>query len=335
MAAQELKPAYLVTGNDRPKIERTLERLRGRFDPGAIERLVAGREGVSGADVVAACNSGTLLAGDRLVLVTEIDGRRGEYDRLAGGWKAADLEAVIDYLRAPAPGTVLCLVGEEVRKDSPLAKACAKTGDVLAWEVSKRDVVGWVVKSFEARGVRTGADACRALIDIVGEDKLVLAREVDKLATWAAGEPLGVEEVRRLAAPSAEGHPWDLTDAWGSRDVATALTVLEATYARSPRARAGEAAALAARLGAHLTKLTRMKMLLEDGLRPADAAAKLGMKDFPGKKLAGQAERFSVEELRDATIRLARLDHGLKGGSRLAPDLELQLAVADVVREPR
>ena len=59
------------------------------------------------------------------------------------------------------------------------------------------------------------------------------------------------------------------------------------------------------------------------------------MKDFPGKKLAGQAERFSVEELRDATIRLARLDHGLKGGSRLAPDLELQLAVADVVREPR
>ena len=69
MAAQELKPAYLVTGNDRPKVERTLERLRGRFDPGSIERLIAGKDGVSGADVVAACNSGTLLAGDRLVLV--------------------------------------------------------------------------------------------------------------------------------------------------------------------------------------------------------------------------------------------------------------------------
>jgi DNA polymerase III delta subunit len=335
MAAQELKPAYLVTGNDRPKVERTLERLRARFDSGSIERLVGGRDGVSGADAVAACNAGTLLAGDRLVLVTEVDGRRGEFDRLSGGWKAADVEAVVEYLRAPAPGTVLCLVGEEVRKDSPLAKACGKVGEVLAWEIPKRDVVGWVGRSFAARGVKAGGDACKSLIDIVGEDKLVLAREIDKLATWAAGEPLGVEEVQRLAAPSAEGHPWDLTDAWGRRDVAAALAVLEATYARSPRARTGEAAALAARLGAHLAKLTRMKTLLEEGLRPADAAAKLGMKDFPGRKLAGQAERFSLEELGDAAIRLARLDLGLKGGSRLAPDLELQLAVADVVREPR
>ena len=196
MAAQDLKPAYLVTGNDRPKVERTLERLRARFDSGSVDRLVAGKDGVSGADVVAACNAGTLLAGDRLVLVTEVDGRRGDFDRLSGGWKAADVEAVLEYLRAPAPGTVLCLVGEEVRKDSPLAKACGKVGEVLAWEVPKRDVVGWVGKSFAARGVKAGGDACRALIDIVGEDKLVLAREIDKLATWAAGEPLGVDEVQ-------------------------------------------------------------------------------------------------------------------------------------------
>ncbi len=78
-----------------------------------------------------------------------------------------------------------------------------------------------------------------------------------------------------------------------------------------------------------------MKALLEEGVRPKDAGAKLGMKPYPAEKLARQAEQFSVEELRDATVRLARLDHALKGGSRLAPDLELQLAVADVAREPR
>ncbi|HEX2304124.1 MAG TPA: DNA polymerase III subunit delta [Gaiella sp.] len=335
MAIQELKPAYLVTGNDRPKVERTLGRLRGRFDPGSIERLVAGKDGASGADVVAACNAGTLLAGARLVLVTEIDGRRGEFDRLSGGWKAADIEAVVDYLRTPAPGTVLCLVGEEVKKDSPLAKACAKVGDVLAWEVAKKEVVAWVANSFRDRGVKAGADACKTLIEIVGDDKLVLAREIDKLATWAGGEPLGSEEVQRLATPFAEGHAWDLTDAWGRRDVAAALAVVESTYARSPRPRAGEAAAFAARLGAHLTKLTRMKTLLEAGVRPRDAAAKLGMKPYPGEKLARQAEALSVEELQDATDRLARLDHAVKGGSKLAPDLELQLAVVDVARERR
>jgi DNA polymerase-3 subunit delta len=335
MSAAELKPVYLVTGNDRPKVEVALGRLRARFDAGSIERFVAGKDGVSGADVVAACNAGTLLAGERLVLVSGVDGRRGDFDRLAGGWKAADVEAVVDYLQAPAPGTVLCLVGEEVKKDSPLAKACAKVGDVLVWEVAKKEVVGWVARGFDDRGVKVGGDACKALVEIVGEDKLALALEIDKLATWADGEPLGVEEIERLATPLAEDPPWKLTDAWGSHDVAAALDYVESTLDRSHRPRASEAAALGARLGAHLTRLSRMKALLEEGVRPKDAGAKLGMKPYPAEKLARQAEQFSVEELRDATVRLARLDHALKGGSKLAPDLELQLAVADVAREPR
>lgn len=335
MSAAELKPVYLVTGNDRPKVELAIGRLRARFDAGSIERLVAGKDGVSGADVVAACNAGTLLVGERLVLVSGVDGRRGDFDRLTGGWKAADVEAVVDYLQAPAPGTVLCLVGEEVKKDSPLAKACAKVGDVLAWDVGKKEVVGWVAKGFNDRGVKVGADGCKALVEIVGEDKLALALEIDKLATWADGEPLGVEEIERLATPLAEDPPWKLTDAWGSHDVAAALDYVESTLDRSHRPRASEAAALGARLGAHLTKLTRMKALLEAGVRPRDAGAKLGMKPYPAEKLARQAEQFTGEELRDATVRLARLDHALKGGSRLAPDLELQLAVADVAREAR
>ncbi len=78
-----------------------------------------------------------------------------------------------------------------------------------------------------------------------------------------------------------------------------------------------------------------MKRLLEAGVQPRDAAAKLGMKPFPAQKLAKQADGFSVDELRDAFVRLARLDHALKGGSRLSPELELQLAITDLAREAR
>jgi DNA polymerase III delta subunit len=336
MATAELKPVYLITGNDRPKVEVALARLRARFDAGSIERLVAaGKEGASGDDAVAACNAGTLLLGERLVLVTEVDGRRDDRGRLSGGWKAADVEAVADYLRAPAPGTVLCLVGEEIKKDSVLAKACAKAGDVLAWDVDKRGLAAWVAERFKERDVKIERDACAALIDTVGEDKLALALEIDKLASWADGEPLGVDEVQRLATPFADEPPWALTDAWGKRDTATVLAVVETMLDRSPRQRRDEAAALGARLGAHLSKLTRMKMLLDGGMTAKEATAKLGMKDFPGQKLARQTEAFTVEELRDATVRLARLDYALKGGSKLAPDLELQLAAADVSRPPR
>src|SRR3712207_8632055 len=47
------------------------------------------------------------------------------------------------------------------------------------------------------------------------------------------------------------------------------------------------------------------------------------------RSVFAQAANFSDEELGEATVRLARLDHALKGGSRLAPDLELQRALIE------
>lgn len=335
MAAEKLEPAYLISGNDVPKVERALERLRARFDPGSIERLVvSGKEGASGQDVVVACNSGTLLAGDRLVLVTEIDGRANEWGKLTGGWKQADIDAVIDYLAAPAPGTVLCLVARQLGEASPLGKAVEKAGVVLAWEIDDKRLAAWVEESFAARGVRVGMDACRALVGVVGEDKLVLSREVDKLATWAAGEPLGLEEVQQLAVPLGDSDPWELTDALGKRDLATALSLVEDGYRRSPRP-SQEPNVFSNRLSGHVLRLARAKSLLERGARASDVAKALGIKEFPARKLAEQAQRFTAEELGDATVRLARLDHALKGGSKLAPELEVQLAVADITRERR
>src|SRR5207248_5741850 len=67
-AMADLKPVYLLTGGDRPKIARAVERLRGRFAPEAVESLSAAECG--GGDVVAACNAlGLFAGGGRLVLV--------------------------------------------------------------------------------------------------------------------------------------------------------------------------------------------------------------------------------------------------------------------------
>src|SRR4029079_11691197 len=130
--AEELKAAYLLTGSDRPKIDRALRRLRDRFGEDSVERLTA--QEASGEDAVAACNAmGLFAAGGRLVLVDEVE-----------RWKTADAKAVLEYVAAPAPETVRVLVGEGLRKDSPLAKALAKKGDVLVYEVSKRELPKWV-----------------------------------------------------------------------------------------------------------------------------------------------------------------------------------------------
>ena len=52
---RELKPVYLFSGSDRPKIALALERLRQRIGEDATEHLHASE--ANGEDAIAACNA--------------------------------------------------------------------------------------------------------------------------------------------------------------------------------------------------------------------------------------------------------------------------------------
>ncbi len=332
MAEAPDKPVYLLTGSDRPKIETALARLRAHFAAEATDVVSALDAG--GEEAVALCNAGSLFGDGRLVLVEDVDGRRDGDGRRKGGWKAADVEAIVSYLKSPAPATVLALVGEDVKASTALRKACAKAGEVLEWSVQKNKLQGWIAEQFRRRDVDADPEACGALLHLVGEDPQALATEIDKLAAWAAGEPIGAREVEALTAPTAEPPTYEITDAWAERDTARALDASETIFEQEVKTRRDNAARLAAALGGHVGRLRSVKRLAEDGVQSRDAAERLRMNPYYVRKLYAQAERFSGEELHASVVRLAELDGALKGQSRLAPDLELQRALVDLTRRP-
>jgi DNA polymerase-3 subunit delta len=316
--ADELKPAYLLTGSDRPKIERALRRLRERIGEDAIERLSA--TDAAGDDAVAACNAmGLFATGGRLVLVDEVE-----------RWKAPDAKAIADYLAVPAPETVLALVGDGLRKDSPLAKACAKAGAVLVYDVAKSGLPKWVGEQFARHGVRASTEACRVLVELVGDNLQELASEVEKVSVWAGHDEIGAGEVELLVAARAEVPPFVLTDAWGRRDVVAVLSACESILERSSRS--GEVHMLVGRLAAHVRRVQSCQNLDLAGVRPREAAAELKMHPFATEKAFAQSRNFSVEELREAIVRLADLDLALKGGSRLPSELELQRTLVAITQ---
>ena len=55
---------------------------------------------------------------------------------------------------------------------------------------------------------------------------------------------------------------------------------------------------------------------------------------FVAEKAAKQADNFSPEELLQTTVRLAELDAGAKGGSRLPPELQLERTLVEITRRP-
>jgi DNA polymerase III delta subunit len=87
-------------------------------------------------------------------------------------------------------------------------------------------------------------------------------------------------------------------------------------------------------LTTHLRRARAAHRLEAQGVSPAEAAATLGIKPYPAQKLFGQIRNYSAGELDAALIRLAQLDHALKGGSRLANELELERALVEIT-QPR
>ncbi len=220
--ADELKPAYLIGGTDRPKVERALQRLRARFAPDSVELHAAAD--TTGEDAVAAANALGLFAGEgRLIVVQGVE-----------SWKAPDAKAVAAYLDSPAPATTLAFVAAETKKDSPLAKAVAAKGELLVWDVPQRGLQTWVAEQFRLQGTPVDAEACRVLVDLVGDDLRELATEIDKLAIWAAGEAVDAAAVESLVAPRAGASNFALTDAWGARDVVGVLRAAERLLERTP-----------------------------------------------------------------------------------------------------
>jgi DNA polymerase-3 subunit delta len=318
--AEELRPAYLLMGTDRPKIGRALRRLRTRFGDESVE--VVGAETVSGEDVAAALNSLGLFGAGRLIVVQG-----------AEKWKKPDAEALDAYLADPVHGTVLALVVDEPPKDNALGKLVARRGgEVLAYDVPKpKDPSVWVRGEFTRLGAQATDDAARRLVEIAGDDIGHLEQEVEKLATWAGGEQIGPREVEELAVPVTEAPNWALSDAWGSRNVGEVLAACEAELEKGV-----EPFLVAVRLGAQVTLVRAVQSLAEDGLGAKEIAGRLKKHEFRIRKAMGHAERYSRDELDAAIIRLAELDAALKGASRVSNELELARALLEITaaREP-
>jgi DNA polymerase III subunit delta len=325
------KPVYLITGSDGPKVETAIARLRGHFEVESIETVTA--LDTPGEGVVGLCNAGSLFGDARLIVVTDVDGVKADRGR-RGGWKTADVEAIVDYLASPAPATVLTLVAEELKSSSALWKASEKAGRVLSYDVAKGKLQGWVADQFKQRGARAEPEAVAALLQLVGDDLRALKTEVDKIATWAGGEPIGEREVEALVSPNADVPIYELTEAWSERDSARALAVSETLFENDPKPRRDVAPRLAGSLASHLGRLRALKQLAAEGIKPKEAAERLKLHPFRAQKLYLQAESFSAEELDDAVVRLAALDGALKGQSKLAPDLEVQLTLVALSRRP-
>jgi DNA polymerase III subunit delta len=216
-------PVVLLHGPEPFLIEEAVARLTRAVcpDPGllALSREVLEAREAGAEGIVRAAETlpwGTLR---RLVVARGVDGL---------GPKQA--EPLVEYARAPNPGTVLVVtVPQPLVPSHWLLKAVAAGGVVEIPQLTGRALVSWLRSRASDDGVELDEEAAQLLITLVGDDPAALAGEMGKAAL--AGGPenrrVGAAQVRAVVGEHRSHEVFELTRAVERGDAAAALSLLE------------------------------------------------------------------------------------------------------------
>lgn len=319
----ELKPAYLIHGDDHGRIGERRAGLRALADresgSGGLECLDG--DAATPQAVATALASMTFAIGRRFIIVDGVE-----------RWKDADVKShVAPALAAIAPETTIAFFGrEEGRfKVSPaLAAAVERAGGNVAVErtLKSRELPKWLQAEASKLGVQLDRDAAQALVGLVGDRQQRLVREVEKLAIeLGPGARIGTDQVEAAAAHSAERQVWGLVDAVvaGDGDAATrAYLALQSQGESVTR--------LVGLLARRVRDVLEIALRLEAGEVPAEIKKSLKGSPWAAERRISEARRSDAERLRRALEALADLELTTHGATELSDPTEAIRAIARI-----
>jgi DNA polymerase III subunit delta len=314
----DLKPAYLVCGDDDAKIDAWRARVRRRAEeergPGGLE-LFDARVSEPG-EVVAALAALSFEPGTRYLLVDD-----------AGSWHAGDLAPLEAALAHLPPDTVLVLIVRgKARGD--LAKAVEKAGGEVreyqapkAWALPK-----WCTERARELGLELDKEAAKQLVARVGTRQQQLSRELEKLAlALHPSTTATAEDVERLASADAAPQAYDLADALVLGDLPTSVALTEELGLHGERP-----SRLLYTIVRRLREVHRAATLLESGMPEQKVAESLRAPPWLAKKTVARARDADLATLERALCVFADLEVDLRGGGdvQLDEDTAFSLALA-------
>ena len=320
-----IPPILYVWGDDELGAERLVARFRQGLERdlgSTLERWDIRAEQATAGPVASALRerlaTGVLFGGGTLAVVTEPGHlvRRNE-----------TRDVVVDALRSLGGGNAVAFV-EATRSGARgpglkrLVDAVTAAGGTVTSAIAPRptSLGALIEREADERGLRLGPGAARALAERLGSrvtegdvDRRSLSRialnELDKLALrHVDGAPVTVEDVEALVPERVPGSVWGLTDAVGERRLDAALVALDRLLDDTPEP------VLLSVLHRRVVELLELGDRLAGGASLPATAREMGVtNEFRAKTLAGQARRWTTEQLIAALSGLLELDAMVKG----------------------
>ena len=323
LAAEPLRPVYLVAGAEPLLVQEAADALRARArEEGYGEREVF--------DVDADFDWNRLSQG--LATMSLFATRRLFELRLPSGKPGKEgAEALREYCQNAPPDTVLLITTQEWSKKhaGKWTEAIAAAGHVVVfWTLKSHELGDWLQRRLRDRGLVATPDAVQQLADRVEGNLLAAAQEVDKLALLAGGsrEPIDVLRMERLVADSARFDVFGMLDAALAGEPARAVRMLAAL-----RAEGEQVAGLLPMVAKEVLALCGLARAAEAG-RLMAAMREARIWDSKQAAYRRAAERHPPARWEVFAAECGRIDRSAKGRGDGDPWLQLErllVAIAD------
>ncbi len=318
----ELKPAYLIHGDDHGAIAERRAGLRALAEgegggAGNVE-LLEGEAGTPAAVAQALATMTLAIGGEqpeglgRVILVEGVE-----------RWRGADVEKhLTPAMKDMAPETTLALFArEDSRAKAPAAvhEAVRQAGGQVVAQMSVKpwELAGFVREQGTRMGVSLDAAAAKALVDQVGQRQQRLLRELEKIALEredpSGTSRVGAEDIEARAARSAEWRAFSLADALVACDGREATL----TYLRL-REQGERVSGLTYTMAQRLREALQVAARLRAGESVAAVKRGLRMPARVAERFVSEVARTDPDRLRRALGVLAELELDARGGAILS-----------------
>ena len=311
----ELKPAYLIHGDDHGAVAERRAGLRALAETGeggsaSVELLEGAAATPAGvADALAAM---TLAVGRRVIIVEGVE-----------RWRQDDVESQLAgaIAQMPPDTTLAMFAREEARAKAPAAlhEAVRRAGGqvvaqmtVKSWELAR-----WAREQAARLGLELDNAAAKALVAQVGERQQRLLRELEKLALegdtqTGTRRPVDVGDIEGRAAHSAEWRAFGLADAMVGADGREATLA----YLRL-RGQGERLSGLLYLMAGRLREALAIALRLQAGEPVADIKRGLRMPARAAERFVADVSRSDPDRLRAALGTMADLELDSRGGAPL------------------
>ncbi|MGH9938673.1 MAG: DNA polymerase III subunit delta, partial [Blastocatellia bacterium] len=225
----QIAPLYLFEGPEKYLRDRALKKLLETAVDESVRDFNFSRISVAQGnldDALALARQFPMISARRMVVVTGFEAINDD----------KQLDALKDYLRAPADTTALVFVSDALDNRRNIATMLRKTCEVVNFDpMDERDAAPqWICDYVARAGAFIEPQAAAYLVGMVGVDLMRLSNELDKLINYVGEKGrIGKPEIDELVLNSREHSNFELTDAILDGDRRRALSLLDRIYANA------------------------------------------------------------------------------------------------------